>query len=241
MIFTICVALVLATMNASDASGLEIVLQVQLVPVSFVYSWLTVTVLVYASCVVIEVLGRTPLGPVHVNTTATPASTYCDSWAVQVRVWLWFTIRLSSIHSWLILGDGGATSKKELSVTTPIVETQQCIRSTSSLCTMMFLVELRADDVAFTSDWQVYRPPWEKRRGWNVRVKFVTLPDLTGGLTVISLLFVITVLLGYIHWTTGGIFTSTVQVRLNVFPATVVPDPKMITMCESSGGEHWQS
>ena len=37
MIFTIRVALVLATMNASDALGLEIVLQVQ-VPVSFVCS-----------------------------------------------------------------------------------------------------------------------------------------------------------------------------------------------------------
>ena len=64
------------------------------------------------------------------------------------------------------------------------------------------------------------------------------LPALTGGPTVIQLLLVITVPLGNIHCTTGGILTSTVQVRLRMSPDT---DSKMVTVCESSGGEQCQS
>ena len=64
---------------------------------------------------------------------------------------------------------------------------------------------------------------------------------LTGGPTVIHLLLVITVPLGYIHCTTGGMLTSTVQVRLKLWPDTAVPDSEMVTVCSRSGGEHCQS
>ena len=99
----------------------------------------------------------------------------------------------------------------------------------------MFLVVYRADEATSTSDWQVYCPPWEVRRGWNIRVRFVMLPALNGGPTVIQLLLMITVLLGSIHCTTGGMLTSTVQVRLRMSPDTAVPDSEMVTMCWRSG------
>ena len=99
----------------------------------------------------------------------------------------------------------------------------------------MFLVEFRADEASPTFDWQVYCPPCEGTRGSNIRVRFVILPALTGGPTVIQLLLVITVPLGYIHCTTGRMPTSTVQVRLKVFPDTAVPDTEMVTVCWRSG------
>ena len=57
------------------------------------------------------------------------------------------------------------------------------------------------------------------------------LPTLIGGHTVIQLLLVITVPLGRIHCTTGGMLTSTVQVRLSMSPDTAVPDSEMVTVC----------
>ena len=95
----------------------------------------------------------------------------------------------------------------------------------------MFMVEFRADEATSTSDWQVYCPPWEVRRGQNIRVTSVMLPALTGGRTVIQLLLMITVPLGYIHCTTGGMLTSTVQVRFRMSPDTAVPDSEMVTVC----------
>ena len=103
---------------------------------------------------------------------------------------------------------------------------------TNSLCTVTFLVEVRADEA---SDRQVYCPPWEVTRGSNIRVRFVMLPALTGGPTVIQLLLVITVPLGYIHCTTGGMLTSTVQVSLRTSPDAAVPDSEMVTVCSKSG------
>jgi len=61
------------------------------------------------------------------------------------------------------------------------------------------------------------------------------LPTVTGGPTVIPPLLVITVLLGSIHCTTGGMLTSTVQVRLRVSPITAVPDSEMVRICRRSG------
>ena len=61
------------------------------------------------------------------------------------------------------------------------------------------------------------------------------LPALTRGPTVIQLLLVITVPLGYIHCTTGGMLTSTVQVSLRTSPDAAVPDSEMVTVCSKSG------
>jgi len=60
------------------------------------------------------------------------------------------------------------------------------------------------------------------------------LPAITGGPTMIPLLLVTVVPLGYIHCTSGGLLMSTVQVTLNVSPAIPVPDSEM---CRSSGEE----
>ena len=109
----------------------------------------------------------------------------------------------------------------------------QCVY-TNSLCTVIFSVEFRVDEASITSDWQVYGPPWEVRRGLNVRVRFVTLSDLTKEPTVIPLMLVTIVPLECIHWTTGWMPTFTVQVRVRVFPATAVPDAEMVTVCGRS-------
>ena len=61
------------------------------------------------------------------------------------------------------------------------------------------------------------------------------LPAITGGPTVIPLLLVTVVPLGYIHCTFGGMLTSTEQVTLNVSPAIPVPDSEMFIICRSSG------
>ena len=109
----------------------------------------------------------------------------------------------------------------------------QYIRSTNSLCKVM--VEYCADKASSTLDWQMYCPPWEMTKGSNIRVRFVMLPALTRGPTVIQLLLVITVPLGYIHCTTGVMLTSTVQVSLRTSPDTAVPDSEMVTVCSRSG------
>ena len=68
-------------------------------------------------------------------------------------------------------------------------------------------------------------------RGSNIRVRFVMLPALNRGPTVMKVVLVITVLLGSIHCTTGGMLTSTVQVRLSMSPDTAVPDSEMVMVC----------
>ena len=190
--------------------------------------------LVYSSCVVMVGLDSTPLGPVHVNPTVTLVSTLAISTAMQVRVRFWFTIRSASGP---LLRDGGATSKKEQAVILfPMAETDgACTMSTNSLCTVMFPVEFCIDEASITSDWQVYGLPWEVERGLNVRVRVVMLPALSGRLTVIPLTLVTIVPFGRIHCTTGWMLTSTVQVRVRVFPATVLLGPEMVTVCERSG------
>ena len=67
-----------------------------------------------------------------------------------------------------------------------------------------------------------------------MRVRFVMLSDLTGEPTVIPLMLVTIVPLECIHWTTGWMLTSTVQVRVRVFPATAVADSEMVTVCGRS-------
>ena len=107
--------------------------------------------------------------------------------------------------------------------------------STNSLCTVTSLVEFCVDEASFTSDWQVYGPPWEVERGLNVRVRVVVLPALTGRPTEIPLVLVTLVPLECIHCTTGWMLTFTVQVRLRVFPDIALPGPEMVTVCERSG------
>ena len=117
-----------------------------------------------------------------------------------------------------------------------MVETRgACTRSTNSRCTVMFLVDLRVDEASTTTDWQVYGPRWEVRRELNVRVRFVMLPSLTGRPTEMPPMLVTSVPLECIHCTTGWMLTSTVQVRVRVFPATALPGPEMVTVCEGSG------
>ena len=116
-----------------------------------------------------------------------------------------------------------------------MVETgSACTRFTNSLCTVTFLVEFCVDEASFTSDWQVYGPPWEVERGLNVRVRVVMLPALTGRPKEIPLMLVTIEPLECIHWTTGWMLTSTVQVTVRVFPATAVPDSEMVTVCGRS-------
>jgi len=63
------------------------------------------------------------------------------------------------------------------------------------------------------------------------------LPTPTGEPTTIPLLLVTVVPLGYIHCTSGGLLTSTVQVTLNMSPAIPVPDSENVIICRNAGVE----
>ena len=45
------------------------------------------------------------------------------------------------------------------------------------LCTMTFHMSVRTTLVVSAVAWQVYSSPWDVRRGLNVRVRVVVLPD----------------------------------------------------------------
>ena len=76
--------------------------------------------------------------------------------------------------------------------------------------------------------WQVYSPPWDVRRGLNVR---------TPALTVISSAVVISLPLEYCHWIDGVPGTSTLQVSVYICPAVDMPESVMVTLNGSSRKE----
>ena len=95
------------------------------------------------------------------------------------------------------------------------------------LCTMTFHMAVRMTSVIPAVAWQVYSPPWDVRRGSNVR---------TPSLTVIPSP-VVTALPLYCHWIDGVPGTSTLQVSVYICPAVDMPESVMATLNGSSRKE----
>ena len=80
---------------------------------------------------------------------------------------------------------------------------------------------------------QVYCPPCDVRRGLNVRLWVVLLPDVTIALGVKEDPLLTTLPLEYSHCKIGTTtrFSTTVAVQLRVYisPAVVLPVPRMAT------------
>ena len=96
------------------------------------------------------------------------------------------------------------------------------------LCTVTFHMAVRMTPVVSTVAWQVYPPPWDVRRGLNVRK-----PTLT----VISSPLVTSLPLEYCHWMDGVPITTILQVSVYIFPAVDVPESVMVTLNVSSRKE----
>ena len=96
------------------------------------------------------------------------------------------------------------------------------------LCTVTFHMAVRTTLVVSAVAWQVYPPPWDVRRGLNVR---------TPTLTVIPSPLVTSLPLEYCHWMDGVPGTSTLQVSVYVSPAVDMPESVMVTLNGSSRKE----
>ena len=97
--------------------------------------------------------------------------------------------------------------------------TQMYIKS-HLLCTMTSHMAVRMTPVIPAVTWQVYPPPWDVRRGLNVR---------TPSLTVIPSPLVTTLPLEYCHWMDGVPGTSTLQFSVYICPAVDMPEAVMAT------------
>ena len=93
------------------------------------------------------------------------------------------------------------------------------------LCTVTFHMAVRTTLVVSTVAWQVYSPPWDVRRGLNVR---------TPTLTVISSPVVTLLPLEYCHWMDGVPITATLQVSVYICSAVDMPESVMVTSNGSS-------
>ena len=93
------------------------------------------------------------------------------------------------------------------------------------LCTMTFHMSVRTTLVVSEVAWQVYSPPWDIRRGLNVR---------TPTLKVIPSPLVTSLPLEYCHWMNGVPGTSTLQVSVYICPAVDMPEAVMVTLNDSS-------
>ena len=96
------------------------------------------------------------------------------------------------------------------------------------LCTVTFHMAVRTTLVVSAVAWQVYSPPWDVRRGLNVR---------TPALTVIPSPVVTSLPLEYCHWMDGVPGTSTLQVSVYICPAVDMPESVMVTLNGSSRKE----
>ena len=86
--------------------------------------------------------------------------------------------------------------------------------------------------------WQVYPPPWDVRRGLNVRVRVVVVPDVSGLPTVMSPPVVTLLPLEYCHWMDGvPADTLTLQVSVYICPAVGTPVAEMEMSYCSNGKE----
>ena len=95
------------------------------------------------------------------------------------------------------------------------------------LCTVTFHMAVLLTPVIPAVAWQVYPPPWDVRRGLNVR---------TPTLTVIPSPLVTSLPL-YCHWMDGVSGTSTLQVSMYSSPAVDMPESVMVTLNGSSRKE----
>ena len=105
------------------------------------------------------------------------------------------------------------------------------------LCTVTFHVSVRMTPVIPAVAWQVYPPPWDVSRGLNVRVRVVTVPDVSRLPTVMSPPVVTSLPLKYCHWMDGVPGTSTLQVSVYICPAVDMSESLMVTSNGSSRKE----
>ena len=111
--------------------------------------------------------------------------------------------------------------------------------SDNSLCTTIsatVALLLRVMDLALMSALQVYCLPWEVRRGLNVRVRVMVLPEVNGLPTEMPFPPIIILPLENCHSTVGSTArfstTAVVQVRQYIPPAVDTPS-EWIPSCGS--------